>query len=305
MSTESDGYEGAADEPTAAGDDDEALAARAAYLAEENRRLREEYRRARKQEYHRTGLGFAGLGLLALVGALLFPGTRDVLFALAGTGLFVAVLIYFLTPERFIAASVGQRVYDAFADSMAGLVADLDLQETGVYVPTDADRVRLFLPQHGAYAVPEGADLERTVVVAADDRRRGVCLSPTGDGLYEEFERASAADPATDPVDLAAQIADALVEVHELVDSATTDVDREAGRLALEVTGSAYGPVDGIDHPVASFAACGLARTLDVPVEIEEETGDRDEEESLVVCSWDPEAVDVDDESGVADTETA
>ncbi|MGA9402004.1 hypothetical protein [Haladaptatus sp.] len=53
--------------------------------------------------------GVADNGALVAVGGLLFPTSRTVLFALVGTGLFGAVLIYFLTPEQFVSAAVGER----------------------------------------------------------------------------------------------------------------------------------------------------------------------------------------------------
>ncbi|WP_223302225.1 hypothetical protein [Haladaptatus sp. R4] len=109
-----DGSEVEAADNSAITGDDEELAARVALLAEENERLRREYRRARQAEYRRTALALVGCGALAALAGVLFPDARSTLFALAGTGLFAGVLTYFLTPNRIVPASVGERTYAAY-----------------------------------------------------------------------------------------------------------------------------------------------------------------------------------------------
>lgn len=270
----------------------EALQAQVELLSAENRRLRAEYDRTRKQDYRRTAIGFLGLGLLAGVGAVLFPASRDVFVALAGTGLFVAVLVYYLTPERFVPASVGEGVYDAYDRSAEALIADLGLQETTIYVPVGVDDVRAFVPQHTAYEVPGDGALERAVVLTGGERTRGLSLYPTGAALFEEFERSVNGEPPEDPAALADQLADALVGVFELVDAATAEVDPDGGRCSVGIVGSVYARVDGFDHPVGSLIASGIARQLGVPVELDVETPDDGRVDHLVTCSWDPERAD-------------
>ena len=162
-------------------------------LSEENRRLRDEYRRARRTNYRRTALGMAGLGALSGLGAVLFPSSRTVLLALAGIGLFAGILTYFLTPEQFVSASVGERTYAAHAATGAELVETLGLSGTTVYLPTgdtaDEDAgVRLFVPQHRKYDLPDGDDATTLFVATDDERQRGVAVPPTGSGLFPEFE---------------------------------------------------------------------------------------------------------------------
>ena len=251
-------------------------------LAEENRRLREQSRRLRQSQYRRTALGLGVLGLLAGAGAALFPAVREVLLALMGIGLFSAILIYFLTPERFVAASIGESVYGAYARNGAELIADLGLEDIRVYVPLDNRATRLFVPQHVDYRIPDEADFDGVLVVPDDERRRGISLYPTGDDLAAEFERTISGEPADDPTALGQQLADALVEVFELVDGASVspastmddaggplpgpDADEAEGRVTIGVTGNVYGDVTAIDHPATSIVACGLARWLDQPV---------------------------------------
>jgi hypothetical protein len=256
-------------------------------LREENQQLRTERRRALQARHRQTAIGLAGLGLVALAGAAVFVDVRDVLLALAGVGLFSGLLVYYLAPERFIAATVGDAAYDAYARTGNDLVFDLGLSDHRVYVPTSRD-ARLFVPQYDDYGVPSGEDLEGVVVVSEAERTRGIAFHPTGAGLYREFEQSRAGDPATDPETLAGQLADAVVEAFELADAATGDVG--TGRLSVAVTNPVYGSVDEFDHPVASFVGVAVARTLDRPVELDVSTDEEVVGDWIITVTWDPDA---------------
>jgi len=273
-----------ADEPeraaaTAEEPEETDLRARVDLLAEENRRLREEYRRARKSEYEQTARVMAAIGLTALLGAVAFPSLRELLLALAGTGAFAAVLLYYLTPERFVAAPVGERVYEARAETGQHVVADLGLSERRVYVPNDGDP-RLFVPRDADDPVPETYD----GVFVVDDEARGVALPPTGAGLYREFEADLAGEVAEEPVPLADQLSDALVEGFELVATARPDVDEN--RLSLAIADSAYGDPARFDHPIPSFCGAATATALGRQVDVTVDAVDDDRADALVTCHW-------------------
>lgn len=272
-------------------------------LAEENRRLREQSRRLHRSEYRRTALSLGALGVLAGVGAALFPPVREVLVALSGIGLFGAVLVYFLTPERFVAASIGESVYGAFARSARELIADLGLEDIQVYVPVGGRGVRLFVPQHVDYRIPREDDFDGVLVVPDDERRRGISLHPTGGDLFAEFERTASGGLAEDPTELARQLTDALVEVFELAESASVSpasaVDDDAGsilpgpddseaegRVTIGVTGNVYGDGAVVDHPVTSVVACGLARQLGKPVVADAIESSNPDIDYLVTFQW-------------------
>lgn len=258
--------------------------ARLQALEAENRRLREEYNRSQRRRYRSAAIAMAAAGLAACGGAVLFPGVRTVLLALGGTGLFGAMLIWFLTPERFVPERVGQQIHDAHASNQSALIDDLGLQEDRVYVPADSGTVaRLFLPQRASYDIPDSFD--GLLVVPNDERQRGVAFEPTGARLYDAFKQSLVGEPATDPAALAAQLADGVVETFELADSATVDADRSGGGIAVAVDGAAYGALSRPDHPVVSLLATGLAVGLDRPVRATVE--DTDRAAALVVCRWD------------------
>lgn len=243
------------------------LAAQLELLTEENRRLRRQYAQERRTHYRRTALGLGLIGLVALAGAVAFPRSRDVLFSLAAVGLFAGFLTYYLTPERFVSADVGRRVYQALAENESALVRELGLDSTRVYIPRDdSDGIaRLFVPQRSDYVVPSASDADRVLVVTADDREWGLSLVPTGAELYREFERTRWKEDESTPSNALAQLADAVVEGFELADSVVTDIDTTDGRATIEVTNAVYAPAR-FDDPVVSFVAVGLAKRLDQPV---------------------------------------
>lgn len=259
------------------------LAAQVELLAAENRRLRTEYARARQSRYRNTAFGLAAIGTVAAVGGLLFPDGREVLFALAATGLFGAVLTYYLTPGRFVAGEVGERVYAPLAENEAALADDLGLTDDRLYLPREGT-VRLYVPQRPGGELPEA----RAGPIVTAEGSRGLLLETTGSGLFAEFERSLAGDLATEPAPLGTQLVDGLVEGFELVESADPDADPQGRRLTVAVTNSAFGDVDRFDHPVAAFVATGVATGLDRPVALEVRPGD-DRHDWLVTCRWDLE----------------
>jgi hypothetical protein len=283
---------GPADVVDSAGNPDpnDALAARLETLAEENRRLRSEHARLRRSRHRRTALGLVGLGLLCGLAALLVPGSRTVLFALAGTGLFAGLLTYYLAPERFLSAAVGRDVYAALAGNEAALAAELGLQDRRVYVPTDSvdPPAWLYVPQRDDYALPANEDFDSLFVVTEAERSRGVSLRPTGAPLHGEFERALADDPGGDIEVLADGFADALTDQFELVDRATPDVGPDGNRLSVAVTNSAYGSSERFDHPVASFLGVATACAVGRPVTVET-SADGDRADAIVTCTWESE----------------
>ncbi|MFA9504411.1 hypothetical protein ACERIM_16740 [Natrinema sp. H-ect1] len=261
------------------------LAARAELLEAENERLRSEYARARHSQYRRTAAGLALVGVLAGLAGLLFPDARDVLFALAAVGLFGGVLTYYVTPETFVAAGVGERIYAAMATNEAAIAAELGLADDRIYLPTgSAEGMRLYVPQGTPGELPDIAERSGPIVTEPD--HRGLVLEPTGAALFESFERALSGELATTPEPLATQLTDGLVEQFELADSAKSDVDAASGRVTVAIVDSAFGAVDRFDHPIASFLAVGFGTGLERPIRLEVAAGD-DRSDWLVTCRWD------------------
>ena len=279
-------------------DGDESEPDELARLRRENAHLRQRYDSLRQTRYRRTVIALAGLGVAGLAGGVFFPPVRETLVVLGAIGLFTAVVTRYLSPEQFIPVGVGSAVFEPHAANHDALVDELGLQDTRVYVP-DAEReaVRLFVPEHRAYTVPDPESLRDTFVITGDETTRGVAFAPSGAGLYDEFERSRDGPLGDDPTTVARQSTDALVELFELVDTATAETDAEDGRLTVRVTGCRFASAETFDTPVASFLGVTVAHGLDTPVTVAV-TPD-DENEFAVTCRWD--AVDEREESDTED----
>jgi len=251
-----------------------------AVLRTENERLRDQFRQAKRTTYRRTMVAFLVVGLLSFGGALLFPDVRTVLVTLGGTGLFAAILTWFITPETFHAASVSEQIFDATANNGAAMVEELGLQETRLYVPVGERDARLYVPAHRNYTIPDEQALNSLFVVTGDQRERGVSLHPTGGSLYAEFETVTTA--ANDPEQFSAQLADAIVEQFGLARSVETTVIPADNEARFEITGSTCGSVQAFDQPIVSLLATGLARHVGEPVRVEVPDAD----DGIVRCVW-------------------
>lgn len=290
------GRESAAEEAAVETDEPD----RAALLAElemrraEAERLRESYVRARRSQYRRTALGFAVLGLLATAASVRFSSMRTVLLALGGTGLFAALLTWFVTPERFVSAGVGDAVYEALARNHERFCRELGLSDERVYVPTDdsATGVRLYVPQDASGTIPDPAELESLFVVTDEAATRGVSLQPTGETLFREFEAARSGPLASDPAELVAQVREAVVEQFEIASGLRTDLDVEGGRLTLDVIDGSYGAITRFDDPVVSTVAVAIARGLHRPIRLELANEDG---ETIATLRWNDDAVEADE----------
>ncbi|ELZ96976.1 hypothetical protein C440_04343 [Haloferax mucosum ATCC BAA-1512] len=257
-------------------------------LRRENARLRQRYDSLRQGQYRQTSIALAVLGVLGLVGGAAFPPVRDVLVVLGGIGLFAAAVTRYLSPEQFIPIGTGSSVFQAHASNHGAIVNELGLQETTVYVPDGAGTVRLFVPEHRSYTLPEPSALRDTFVVTDDESNRGVTFTPSGTGLFDAFERNSDGPLGDDPATLARQTTDALVELFELVESATAETDT-TGRLTVRVEGCRFASAETFDTPVASFLGVAVARGLGTPVVTEVTPGD--DGSFAVTCRWDPNTV--------------
>lgn len=271
--------------------DEAELTAHLRELRAENRRLREAYARAKQTSYRRSAAALLTLGVLAVVGALVLPIGREVLFVLGAIGLFGGALTWFLTPERFVTATVGRAIYDSVADTGTRLRSELGLQETNVYVPVSVDAVdgvpiRLFVPQSANYTLPDSEELTSLYVLPESTVERGIAVRPTAARLVREFE-ASAGTVADDPAELTRQLADALVDQFELVDGAEPEIDPASNRVTVYVRGAVWDDAEDFDHPVVSFLGTGFAFGLDRPITVEvTETDGR----TLVTCRWERES---------------
>ena len=249
------------------------LSAQVDLLAAENRRLRQLVADSQRSRYRDTAIALFGVGLFCGALGYVTPAASTVLFALGGTGVFGGVLTYFLTPERFISADVGQRVYRATAESIERLCGDLGLSERRIYLATPAtedttpreDTAWLFVPQSTETSVPDPETIDSTFHLNED--QHGISVRPTGNELFSALRTSLTGPLGTTAQDLCGQLSDAVVEDFELARGVEYDVDPTNGRVSIRITDPLYGSGNQFDHPIVSLFAVGLATGLETPIE--------------------------------------
>ena len=252
-------------------------------LRARNERLRDGVDNSRRHRLRLTALGFVGLGALSFAAAFVLPNGQEVLYALAGVGLFAGLLTRSVTGSRFVESGDAERVYATCAANYETILARRDLETARWYLPTEDDRVRLFVPDDSD-AVPRPTESSASVGFGED----GLVLEPVGTEFVREVV-ATGSDATETPAATVEQLSDALEARFEFVTGAEPAVDVDRGRAEIAVSGSAFGAVDRFDHPVASTLAVGLARVLERPIRLEV-TDDTDRGEWLVRCEWDADA---------------
>lgn len=218
--------------------------------------LSADYSRARTASHRKTALALAAIGVIAVLGGIVFPDVRATLFVIGSVGLFGGVLTWYLTPERVVPIGVSESVYDATTSTLTGIRHELGLQPLTVYVPA-TDGVRGFIPRHHGFELPDNAT---HTFVTDDGVSRGLTFSPTGEGLVQEFEHIRTTQASTDATIAVERISRTLIEHFEIVGDVTVDEATKTSLRTISVQDAAFGSVTRVDHPVVSTLACGIVR---------------------------------------------
>lgn len=229
----------------------------------------------------RTAGGLTALGVAFALAGVLFPPLRNLLITLAAMGLFGGVLVYYLSPNRPVSATVADSLYTTAATNETALADALGFEEDPIYVPIDDGSVRLVVPGRSADRPP------RTLSVpcfTADDCE-DLVLEPTGENLVAAIEGVLPGDLPTEPDQLAVILADGLVEGHDLARAAEPTVDLDENRATIAISDPSFSPVDRFDHPIRSVFGVGFAAGLDRSVTVDVTSG-TDDRESVVTCQW-------------------
>lgn len=252
-------------------------------LQDENARLRARYADSKRSSYHQEALALAVIGLVAGVAGMVITTAQSVLFSIAGIGFFAAVLTWFLTPEQFIPADIGQAVFSPLAEDRNAIVGQLGLSATRVYLMTD-DGPQLFVPKRDEYELPSEEELQNPFVID-EETTMGLSLRPAARSLLDEFEETHQGQLPDEARELAGRLAEGTMEGLEIATGVEIDVDAAAGRATFDIAAVQFGPPTQFDHPVRSFLAVGMARGLDRPVEAEWTTNADDR--VVVTVRWD------------------
>lgn len=234
-------------------------------LKTENERLRTDYARARAVTYRKTALALAVIGLVAVLGGVVLPDVRTVLFVTGAIGLFGGTMTWYLTPERVVPVSVSESVYDGAMTTLTDLKNELGLQPTTVYVPV-GDQTRGFIPRDSDFETPENLSY---VFPNDTSGSEGITFTPTGQEMAREVTEIRTTQAPETTLGAVEQVADSLVEHFEVADQITVEKSTVAREVVISVDEPAFGPLSRLDHPVVSALACAAAQSVDSPVTVD------------------------------------
>jgi uncharacterized membrane protein len=249
-------------------------------LQAENRRLRREAVRARQTSHRRTALGLAVIGLVGVVSATLFPSLQTVLLVLGAIGLFGAVLTYYLTPERFVAADVGDRVAAAMDESLQRLATQLGLTDQRIIVPTSGpDAATLYVPIEEIRDLSEATfptvEALESPFVTDSEGALGLAIVPAGANLFGAFSEQGPSERVSTVPERLETLGEALREQFELVDAVEIESTTD-GEATVRLIEPVYADGSWFEDPLASFLGVGLTTHLDTPVSVTVRTDDPD-----------------------------
>ena len=266
------------------GEDESDLRARVRSLEAENTRLRERYADARSTQNTQMALGLATVGLLAGALALVVTDVREVLFTIAATGLFAAVLTRFLDDSRHVPLDIGRGIYVELAENEATLAEQLGLSGGHIYVATEAG-LRLVVPEADTYDPDVFREADDGPLIVGDDATRsGISLRPSGRPLLEAIRNDPDDEFGDDLSTVVETLTESVTEVFELTERIDSDIDPNDGRATFVASGVLYGDSTRFDHPLGSVLGCGLATCLETPVWVS--VTESEDDDTLVTCRW-------------------
>ncbi len=214
---------------------------------------------------------FIGFGVSSIIGGVFASSPRGVLIALGATGLFSGFLMYLVTPQRVIHASILERMHDAAVANVSLYVPHAKEQSEYTYVPHDGNE-----PGDGA-----------VLLYVPDEKPQhsaGSFVYPIGDSLLAEVDDRAMNDWSGSDVELGRQIVDSLQNGLEMVGTATCTVESSEQRATVEIKRSTIDSIGQFDDPVTSFVGTAFAFGLGHPVRVKTDTGSKNE--ISISCLW-------------------
>jgi hypothetical protein len=220
------------------------------------------------------GLFALGIALLVFWLATRDGSTQSSLLLLAGlTILAIAILLYYLSPSRFLRGEVADAIAITGVLDLGRILSSLLIEGRGIYVPaSEAGRTKVFVPVAGA---PAEVPLSGGIFISGAGK--GILLDPPGYGLLSCSRLIC---PTLTEEGLENEIADILENGLELARKVT--VKREGDSVTVSMVDLANAGLCStvrkenprlctqMGCPICSFAACMVADGLRRRVRIEE-----------------------------------
>lgn len=225
-----------------------------------------------------TGLALIGLALLIFWYLTSNSSLMSIVIFLAGvTLLSSAVLLYFMTPARYLRSEVSDGVALGNTLNVQRLLSGMLIEGQGIHLPVSrAGGPKVFIPVSDGGRLPlEAFKAGSIFIVPADGAARGLLLEPPGCGLVRQACQIGAGFSDSG---LEGELKDVLEKGLEL--ARTVEVKRAGGEVRVSLAGMASagmcefirrehpGLCTRIGCPICSFIACAIVDGTGRPARI-------------------------------------
>jgi hypothetical protein len=149
--------------------------------------------------------------------------------------------------------------------TLTDLKDELGLQPITVYVPRGT-QTRGFIPREHDFEIPENIS---HVFPGDTSGSGGLTFTPSGQELTREVDEIRTAQDPSTALGAVEQIANSLVEHFEVADEIVVKKSKRVRKVEITVSGSTFGPLTRLDHPIVSALACAAAQSANAPVVID------------------------------------
>lgn len=225
-----------------------------------------------------TWLSLIGIAILVFWYLTKSGSAMSMVVFLAGiTLLSLAVLLYFMSPARFLRAEVSDGEVLGNTTNVGKILSGMLIEAKGVHVPaSQAGELKVFIPASDGQRIPfEAMKASGGIFILPKDGARGILLNPPGYGLMRQARQIGI---SFSDAGLENELKDVLEKGMELASVAT--VKRTGDEVHVSLTNLANtglcqsirkeqpGLCTQIGCPICSFIACAIVEGTGFPVRI-------------------------------------
>jgi len=223
-----------------------------------------------------VGFLLLGIGLVALAAAVMFTST---ILSFIGLGLaFWGILAFFIQPQQYVRSDLMDATALASLKTIDKMMVGIGYREKGVYIPTEREKVVVFVPSEPFSKIPTDVDLLQDTSFVHDPM--GMIVVPPGLSLANLIEKKIGFKLKNCGVEAVLQaLPKVLVEDLEIVRD--VEIDVRGSKIDFKLVDSIYSDFCreirdtsrrcGLGCPMCSALACVLAIASGKPVLFEED----------------------------------
>jgi len=251
-------------------------------LENEKETLRSKLWKQQRKPAGKVGYLLLFLGFVALAASIFVPSNMNYMLAFVGLGLtFWGALLLYIKPTRYVKASLLDSTAISNLIAIDQIIADLNYGGRGIYLPPRYLRElkggTVYIPSEDALTIPPVEEVAQERVFLKNPN--GVCLTPSGLGLVNLYERELRTDFAKVDLDyLQNNLPKLFIEDLEMAEE--LEINPQNNLIHVKITGAVYQDLcrevrklrnicNSFGCPLCSSIAIALTRATGKPIIME------------------------------------